>query len=73
MIGTSKPEYIFIRVCIVALQAIAPLSLGYLALSLYYGRFLLEKWLGWYTVVEAAFYLFAYLPRQRRMQEVRGL
>ncbi|CDO70326.1 hypothetical protein BN946_scf184843.g15 [Trametes cinnabarina] len=69
MIGDSPPEYVFIRLSILALRSIAPLSILYVALSAYHGRFLFRWWLGLYAVAEAAFYLFVFLPRSKLLQK----
>ncbi|KZM27463.1 uncharacterized protein EKO05_0010732 [Ascochyta rabiei] len=69
MIGTSIPQYIFIRLCIFALRSITPLSIFYVSFSLAEqptsagGRWLLA-----WSVVEAAFWLFVYIPRKRALQ-----
>ena len=70
MIGHSIPEYIFIRICIAGLRLVAPLSILYVVTSLYVGRWLFTRWLGYYAVVEALFYLLVYLPRDRYLQRV---
>ncbi|KAI9065071.1 hypothetical protein FKP32DRAFT_1610897 [Trametes sanguinea] len=59
MIGDSYPEYVFIRISILGLRSIAPLSILYVALSWHYGHFLYSWWLGMYAAAEAAFYLLA--------------
>ncbi|KAH9848920.1 Alpha/Beta hydrolase protein [Lenzites betulinus] len=69
MIGDSIPEYIFIRTCIFALRLVAPLSIFYTCANLYYGQFILSRWLGLYAGAEAAFYLFVYLPRCKVLQK----
>lgn len=75
MIGRSIPEYVFIRISILCLRAVAPLSICY---TVYYFtlRYLTiydspAEWtaLAVYAGLEAAFYLFVYLPRCRRLQE----
>ena len=71
MIGQSWPEYIFIRISIPALRLIAPSSIVYLAASFYHGTFLWSPILGIYTLTEATFFLFVYLPRRFSMQRVR--
>ncbi|KAF9697633.1 hypothetical protein EKO04_004350 [Ascochyta lentis] len=69
MIGTSVPQYIFIRLCIFALRLITPLSIFYVSFSLAEhptsagGRFLLT-----WSIIEAAFWLFVYIPRKRALQ-----
>jgi hypothetical protein len=71
MIGQSWPEHVFIRISILALRLIAPLSIVYLAASYYHGTFLWSPILGIYTLIEAAFFSFVYLPRRFSMQRVR--
>ncbi|KAF2998469.1 hypothetical protein E8E13_002186 [Curvularia kusanoi] len=69
MIGTSIPQYIFIRLCIFALRLITPLSIFYVSFSLAEhptsagGRFLLT-----WSVIEAAFWPLVYIPRKRALQ-----
>lgn len=70
MIGHSLPEYIFIRTSIFALRLIAPLSIAYLCASWYSGSWVYSRWLGYYAVVEATFYLGVYLPRSYLLQQV---
>jgi len=70
MIGNSWPEYAFIRISILALRLIAPLSIIYLAASYHAAAFLWSPFLGAYALVEAAFYLFVYLPRSFYLQHV---
>ncbi|KAN0116606.1 Alpha/Beta hydrolase fold [Russula decolorans] len=69
MIGNSWPEYVFIRTSITALRLIAPLSIIYLAASYHAAAFLWSPFLGVYALVEAAFYLFVYLPRSFYLQQ----
>jgi hypothetical protein len=71
MIGQTWPEYVLIRISILALRLIAPLSIVYLAASYYHDTFLWSPILGIYTLIEAAFFLFVYLPRRFSMQRVR--
>ncbi len=73
MIGDSWPEYVLIRISILALRLIAPLSIFYLAASYHASAFLWSPFLGAYALVEAAFYLFVYLPRSYYLQQVRCL
>ncbi|KAI0245885.1 hypothetical protein BJV78DRAFT_1259315 [Lactifluus subvellereus] len=68
MIRHSWPEYVFIRVAILALRLVAPLSIIYLAASYYAGTFLWSPIFGVYTLIEAAFFFFVYLPRRSYMQ-----
>ncbi len=74
MIGTSTPEYIFIRGCIIFLHYIAPVSLLYCVLLLY--RLLpstlcvnraplpIEAWL----ISEAVFFTVIFLPHKYHLQ-----
>ena len=71
MIGNSRPEYVFIRISIIGLRLIAPLSIIYLAASYYAAAFLCSPFLGVYALIEAAFYLFVYLPRSFYLQRVK--
>lgn len=71
MIGNSWLDYVLIRISILALRLIAPLSIIYLAASYYTSTFLWSPLLGAYALVEAAFYLFVYLPRSFYLQQVR--
>lgn len=70
MIGRSYPEYILIRTCILGFRLIAPLSIAYVAASWYSGKWLLHAYLGYYTSLEAIFYVCVYLPRSWLLQEV---
>ena len=69
MIGTSVPQYIFIRVCIFALRLVTPLSIFNVSFSLAehpataWRRFLLT-----WSIIEAAFWLLVYIPRKRALQ-----
>lgn len=71
MIGTSIPEYIWIRTCITVLHGITPLSLlscAYVVLTKPYTSVLplaIEAWLA----LETSFYIFIYIPRKRRLQQ----
>ncbi|EKM52202.1 uncharacterized protein PHACADRAFT_148672 [Phanerochaete carnosa HHB-10118-sp] len=69
MIGHSIPEYIFIRLCIVCLRLVAPLSIAYVAASCYTGRWVYSYWLSNYACTEAFFYLFVYVPRGYWLQK----
>lgn len=73
MIGNSIPEYIFIRVCILCLRLVAPLGITYTFASWHAGRFLFSRWIGFYAIAEASFYLFVYLPRSRWLQQVSNI
>ncbi|KAI0647630.1 Alpha/Beta hydrolase protein [Trametes meyenii] len=59
MMGRSPLEYVFIRLSILSLRLIAPLSFLYIFYSCYHGRFFYSRWLGVYAFAEAAFYLLA--------------
>jgi len=69
MIGTSIPEYIIIRVSILGLRAITPLSIFYCSLSIAeppssgFTKFLLV-----WSITEAAFWLLVFIPRKRALQ-----
>ncbi|KZT12076.1 uncharacterized protein LAESUDRAFT_733939 [Laetiporus sulphureus 93-53] len=70
--GSELPlqaDYIVVRVLIICLQLVAPLSVAYMLLSYYAGYWIFSKWLGWYALAEIAFYVFVYLPRQRLLQK----
>ena len=70
MIGTSRQEDIFIRLCIFFLHWLAPFSICYCALVLidrsipYRLPLLVERWL----TAEALFYTLGYLPRNFYLQ-----
>ncbi|KAI0808011.1 hypothetical protein C8Q74DRAFT_1157216, partial [Fomes fomentarius] len=70
MIGRSLPEYFFIRLCILGLRLITPLSVGLLCFSWFRGRFLWSHWLGLYAAAETCFYWLIYVPRSRLLQKV---
>jgi pimeloyl-ACP methyl ester carboxylesterase len=69
MIGTSLPEYLFIRGSIWALRAITPLSIFYCSFCIAdppvsrAGKALLG-----YCALETGFWLLVYLPRKRSLQ-----
>ncbi|KAH8102381.1 Alpha/Beta hydrolase protein [Cristinia sonorae] len=75
MIGRSIPEYVFIRISIFFLRAIAPFSIAYILYYLglwYFGKRNDTMWstvLGTYAISEAIFYLFVYLPRSQQLQK----
>jgi hypothetical protein len=69
MIGKGIKDYIMIRTAIFALRLVAPVSVIYLAATLYQLEFLLSMWLCFYALAEVAFYLFLYLPRNYLMQK----
>lgn len=70
MIGTSTAEYIFIRICILLLRAVTPLSLLYwLARFLHLGAFHVPVILDVWTASEVAFYVLFYIPRKRHLQK----
>lgn len=73
MIGKSLPEYYFIRICIIALRLVAPLSIAYLALRPIRSLHLAFKHdilLQAYAGAEAVFFLLVYIPRKRMMQKM---
>ena len=72
MIGKSIQDYIQIRAAILGFRVVAPISLIYLAASVAQGKLFGSTWLALYAMVEAAFYLVVYVPRQRRMQKVNS-
>ena len=72
MLGNSRPEYIFIRVCIVLLRAVAPLSIAHLALCLILRRILFSRLICLAALAEALFFLCVYLPRKKVLQKVRS-
>ncbi|KAI0882354.1 uncharacterized protein GGS22DRAFT_170749 [Annulohypoxylon maeteangense] len=74
MIGTSIPEYIFIRVCIFLVQYTTPLCIAWLAF--------LAAMLGWavlshplsmtllaYCVLDTLYAILIYIPHNRRLKE----
>lgn len=74
LIGDSIPEYVFIRVAIWTLRAIAPASILYCAIvpvarpHLFFRR----PWplpLTVWAIAESSFFLLAYLPLRFRLQE----
>ncbi|KAF9222757.1 hypothetical protein BS17DRAFT_796530 [Gyrodon lividus] len=73
MIGKSKPEYLFIRTAILGLRLVAPASLLYLVWAavtpLHRERTTLEFCLLICAFVEAAFFVFVYLPRLYHLQK----
>ena len=71
MIGHSLAEYVFIRLSILGLRLIAPLSITYLAVSWYHGNTLLLPGVAIYAAAEASFYLLVVIPRRRVLQKVR--
>ncbi|KZT10374.1 uncharacterized protein LAESUDRAFT_755880 [Laetiporus sulphureus 93-53] len=62
-------DYIVIRALITSLRLVIPLSIAYTLLSYYSGHWIYSKWLGWYALVEVAFYALVYLPRRRMLQK----
>ncbi|KIJ67990.1 hypothetical protein HYDPIDRAFT_83194 [Hydnomerulius pinastri MD-312] len=75
MIGKSIPEYIFIRAAIFGLRLVAPASLLYLTWEVAgqpHKRTSLKLSLGIYASIEAAFFLFVYLPRRYHLQKARA-
>jgi hypothetical protein len=72
MIGQSLPEYVFIRLCILGLRAIAPLSFVYFIVCAALREIWLSPVLLAYAAIEASFYLFVYLPRRIMFHRVRA-
>ncbi|KAI0410128.1 hypothetical protein F4802DRAFT_15583 [Xylaria palmicola] len=74
MIGTSLPEYIFIRTCIFLLQYTTPICVIYLLASIaIWGPGEAVSWTGvvaaGYSVLDALYALFIYYPYSRRLQQ----
>lgn len=70
MIGTSTAEYVFIRICIILLRAVTPLSILYwLARFLHPGALHVPVILDVWTAAEVAFYVLFYIPRKRHLQK----
>ncbi|KAI0003473.1 hypothetical protein F4779DRAFT_630744 [Xylariaceae sp. FL0662B] len=72
MIGTSVPEYIFIRVCIFLLQYTTPLCIACLAVSTAVGgpsalSHPFSKVLVAYSIVDLLYAVFIYIPYNRRL------
>jgi hypothetical protein len=70
MIGKSRTEYVFIRASIFGLRSITPLSIMYVIACAFSRRILFTPWLAAYALIETAFYLGVFLPRNSRLQEV---
>jgi hypothetical protein len=72
MIGTSTPEYVFIRACIAGLRVITPLSILYClycaCLPVIPSKSRLPLWIGVWPFVETVFFLLFYLPRRWILQ-----
>ena len=63
MIGTSTPEYVFIRACIAGIRAITPLSILYcVCIPFIPSRSRLPLWIGAWPIAETAFFFLFYLP-----------
>lgn len=74
MLGTSLPEYVFIRTSIALLQLVAPCSFIYV--TYFAAAQPTTRWqasLGVYAVVEILFYILVYLPRRYLLQKARIL
>ncbi|KAH7100217.1 hypothetical protein BKA62DRAFT_258274 [Auriculariales sp. MPI-PUGE-AT-0066] len=77
MIGTSLAEYVFIRVCIVLLRLVTPVSFGLVAayVAWWYDA---PRWLHWmavvptwamlYPIAECLFYLVVFVPWSRHLR-----
>ncbi|KAG8528578.1 uncharacterized protein KY384_006265 [Bacidia gigantensis] len=69
MINESLPEYIFIRICILLLHYIAPLSILFSILFLIFPDvYHIPPWLQTYLFAEALFYLLIYVPQNSYLQ-----
>lgn len=68
MIGTSTWDYIFIRACIFVLHWIAPLSVLWCLISLFYPRLYISWILQVWASLETAFHLLVYYPRKIYLQ-----
>ncbi|THH13832.1 hypothetical protein EW146_g6434 [Bondarzewia mesenterica] len=69
MIGRSIPELVFIRLSIISLRLIFPLSIVYLAASYHERRLLLSPYLALYALTEILFYTCVFFPRRLLMQK----
>ncbi|KAF2810786.1 uncharacterized protein BDZ99DRAFT_414977 [Mytilinidion resinicola] len=70
MIGTSTPEYVFIRASIAGLRAITPLSVLYCGFCIVRPpRSIVGKVLVAWAAIETAFYFLVYLPRKHILQK----
>jgi pimeloyl-ACP methyl ester carboxylesterase len=75
MIGTSLPEYVFIRTCIFLLQYTSPICLSYiLALIASEGREkalsgVVSKVLIGYSILDALYAIFIFYPYNRRLRD----
>jgi len=70
MIEDGVLSLIFVRLFIVAVRAVAPLSAAYLALAWANHEWASLPIITW-AFLEVSFYLFVYLPRFHQLQEVR--
>ncbi|EMD38036.1 hypothetical protein CERSUDRAFT_113174 [Gelatoporia subvermispora B] len=68
-IGNSIPEYIFIRISIWCLRAVAPICIAYTIANWYIGSYWYSPWLGRYALLETTFYFLVYLPRTYVLQQ----
>lgn len=73
MLGTSLPALIFIRICIVGLSSVAPISIAYTVYALYTRKHLVPCPVEFYFAAEAAFYFLWYLPWKHVLQKARVL
>ena len=71
ILGRSITEYIFIRASIILLRLLTPFAFILLVLSLS-SLLTLHPLLTAWSALEVFFYLFAYLPRRRHLQQVCG-
>jgi hypothetical protein len=69
MIGTSALEFVGIRISVITLRAVTPLSIIYCAACVvWHPQSLFSKLLAAYAAAESAFFLFVYLPRRYALQ-----
>lgn len=73
MIGTSRAEYVFIRICIIGLHYLAPLCILYsiFVIALYGFKATLYRFplaVEVYAAAETLFFLFVYLPYRHYLQ-----
>ena len=71
MIGTSLPEYLFVRACIFLLRFFVPLIVAALVLTLILDHDAtgLTLFLEIITIAEVAFYVLVYIPKYRVLQK----
>ena len=71
MIGTSFPQYLFIRTCIFLLHYFSPLVIVALVLALVFDHsaYRLLLFLEVVSIVEVIFYVLVYIPKYRLLQK----